>query len=200
MKKAEQRRQRGGHASFDKRREADRKPVASTPREGNEEEPDAVTKIYGVAPVLEALRAGARPLQQITIAEGARHFRLRELLSRARERGVPVRHAPRPELQRMAGAEANHQGVIAIIAAASYADKDELIEALAARAATHEAPLAVILDGVEDPRNLGAILRTVECVGAHAVFIPERRAAGLTETVAKAAAGALEHVRVARAG
>jgi 23S rRNA (guanosine2251-2'-O)-methyltransferase len=155
--------------------------------------------LYGVAPVLEALRAGQRPIERITIAEGAHPSRLRELLESARKVGVPVHHAPRIELSRIVGAEANHQGVVATIAAASYADADELLDALAARVGTNEPPLAVVLDGVEDPRNLGAILRTVECVGAHGVFVPERRAVGLTETVAKAAAGALEHVQVARA-
>lgn len=199
MRRREQRGQKGGHASFDKRREADAQPKPSRAGGLKEaEEQGAWTKIYGVAPVLEALRAAERPVEQLVIAEGVQHYRLRELLSSARERSVPVRRAPRAELQRMAGADANHQGVIAVIAAARYAQKDELVESLAARIGTEEPPLAVILDGVEDPRNLGAILRTVECAGAHAVFIPERRAVGLTETVAKAAAGALERVQVAR--
>jgi 23S rRNA (guanosine2251-2'-O)-methyltransferase len=154
-------------------------------------------RLYGLAPVLEALRAGQRAIEQITIAEGARDHRLRELLELARRARVPVRRAPRAELIRLTTG-ANHQGVVATISAARYTDADELLDAIAARAGTNDAPLAVVLDGVEDPRNLGAILRTVECVGAHGVFIPERRAVGLTETVAKAAAGALEHVRVAR--
>lgn len=156
-------------------------------------------QLYGVSPVLEALRAGARPIEHITIAEGAQHHRLRELLELANTANVPVRHAPRHTLARLAGMNANHQGVIASIAAARYTDTYDLLDALAARVGTNEPPLAVVLDGVEDPRNLGAILRTVECAGGHGVFIPERRAAGLTETVAKAAAGALEHVAVARA-
>ncbi|MBV9210303.1 MAG: 23S rRNA (guanosine(2251)-2'-O)-methyltransferase RlmB [Acidobacteria bacterium] len=156
-------------------------------------------QLYGVSPVLEALRAGARPIEQITIAEGSQPSRLRELIELAHSRGVPVRRAPRQQLARLAGATANHQGVIASIAAARYADTYELLEKLSARVGTDAPPLAVVLDGVEDPRNLGAILRTVECAGGHGVFIPERRAAGLTETVAKAAAGALEHVPVARA-
>jgi len=155
--------------------------------------------LYGVAPVVEALRAGQRPIERVIIAEGAHHHRLRELVELARKHNVPVHHAPRIDLARVVGAEANHQGVVATIAAASYADADELLDSLAKRVGTDEPPLAVVLDGVEDPRNLGAILRTVECVGAHGVFVPERRAVGLTETVAKAAAGALEHVRVARA-
>jgi 23S rRNA (guanosine2251-2'-O)-methyltransferase len=153
--------------------------------------------VFGVQPVLEALRAGARPVERVTIAEGAHEARLQEILELARGAGVPVRRAPRTELQRLA-AGANHQGVVATIAAAKYTPADELLEALAARVGTDEPPLAVVLDGVEDPRNLGAIIRTVECVGAHGVFLPERRAAGLTETVAKAAAGALEYVPVAR--
>jgi len=161
---------------------------------------DSGAHLYGVAPVLEALRAGARQMERITIAEGARHNRLRELIELARKANVPVHYAPRIELARFAGADANHQGVVASVAAARYMDAIELLEALGSRVGTDDPPLAVVLDGVEDPRNLGAILRTVECVGAHGVFVPERRAVGLTETVAKAAAGALEHVNVARAG
>jgi 23S rRNA (guanosine2251-2'-O)-methyltransferase len=158
-----------------------------------------ISQLYGVLPVLEALRAGSRPFERITLAEGAHESRLRELLDLARKARVPVRRAPRAELQRIA-AGANHQGVIATVAAARYHDTDALLDALAARVGTDEPPLAVVLDGVEDPRNLGAIIRTAECAGAHGVFVPERRAAGLTETVAKAAAGALEYVPVARVG
>lgn len=157
-------------------------------------------RLYGVAPVLEALRAGKRSVEQILLNEGVHTHRLRELLDLARQLKVPVRRATRPEFSRAAhGAEVNHQGVIATVAAARYADAEELLDSLTSRVGTMEtAPLAVVLDGVEDPRNLGAILRTAECAGAHGVFIPERRAVGLTETVAKAAAGALEHVAVAR--
>ena len=156
------------------------------------------SQLYGVAPVLEALRAGQRNIERITIAEGARHNRLRELIENARSANVPVRFAPRGELTRIVGAGANHQGVVATVAAASYKDADELLDKLASHIGTIDPPLAVALDGVEDPRNLGAILRTAECAGVHGVFVPERRAVGLTETVAKAAAGALEHIHVAR--
>jgi 23S rRNA (guanosine2251-2'-O)-methyltransferase len=121
------------------------------------------------------------------------------LFELAREFRVTIRRAPRAELQRLAAAGANHQGVVAHVAAVAYADAGELTDALAARVGTDDAPLAVVLDGVEDPRNLGAIIRTAECAGVHALFVPERRAAGLTETVAKAAAGALEYLPVARA-
>ena len=161
-------------------------------------QPRRESYLYGVSPVLEALRAGGRPVERITLAEGAHEHRLRELLGLARAGNVHVRRAPRAELDRLA-AGANHQGVVALIGAARYRDEFELLDALAARVGTSEPPLAVVLDGVEDPRNLGAIVRTAECAGAHAVFVPERRAAPLTEGAAKAAAGALEYMPVARA-
>jgi len=154
--------------------------------------------LYGLLPVLEALRAGSRRIERITLAEGAHESRLHELLELARAAGVVVRRAPRAELQRMA-AGANHQGVVANVAAVAYRDAGELLEQLAARVGTDAPPLAIVLDGVEDPRNLGAIIRTAECAGVDGLFIPERRAAGLTETAAKAAAGALEYLPVARA-
>ena len=169
-------------------REPARRPEAS----------DDGAHVFGVQPVLEALRAGARPIERLTLAEGAHESRLREILEIARYADIPVRRVPRTELQRIA-AGANHQGVVATIAAAHYTHADDLLAALAARVGTEDPPLAVVLDGVEDPRNLGAVIRTAECAGAHGVFVPERRAAGLTETVAKAAAGALEYVPVARA-
>src|ERR1041385_7958131 len=152
--------------------------------------------LYGVNPVVEALRADRLP-NQIIITEGARDERLRELIALARQRGVPINHARRADLDREAG-NTHHQGVIARIAAPEYADAEDLLAALAAQGGTQPEPLALVLDGIEDPRNLGAILRTAECAGAAGVFIPERRAVGLNETVAKASAGAVEYLRVAR--
>lgn len=162
-------------------------------------QPGASNQIYGLIPVLEALRSGNKKLEQITIAEGARHERLRELLDLAKQARVPVHRAPRAALDR-ALPGATHQGIIARTgtAAATYKDPDELLDELGLQVGTVEPPLVLGLDAVEDPRNLGAILRTAECAGVGAVFIPERRAVGLTSTVAKAAAGALEHVSVAR--
>ena len=164
-----------------------------------EQRPPDESHLYGVLPVLEALRAGNRRIERITIAEGIHESRLHELFELAREYRVIIRRAPRAELQRMAAAGANHQGVVAHVAAVAYRDAGELTDALAARVGTNDPPLAIVLDGVGDPRNLGAIIRTAECAGAHGLFVPERRAAGLTETVAKAAAGALEYLPVARA-
>lgn len=158
---------------------------------------DAVDLIYGLIPVLEALRAGSKKLEQITIAAGAKHERLRELMELARRSRVPVHRAPRSALDR-ALPGLTHQGVMARRSAAGYRDAEELLDELSSHVGTTSPPLILGLDAVEDPRNLGAILRTAECAGVGGVFIPERRAVGLTATVAKAAAGALEHVSVAR--
>lgn len=155
-------------------------------------------QLYGVAPVIEALRSGARKIESITIADGVQSTRLRELLSLAKDRRVIVRRVPRSALSKLVDGGANHQGVVAVVAAANYADADDLLETISKKIGTDDAPLIVALDGVEDPQNLGAIIRTACCVGADGVFIPERRAVGLTETVAKTSAGAVEHVAVAR--
>jgi 23S rRNA (guanosine2251-2'-O)-methyltransferase len=158
---------------------------------------DEQNVVYGVNAVLEALRAGKRQVESVTILQSARPDRLKPVLELAREKGVPVQRVPRLDLDRSLG-EARHQGVVARIAAAHYADADELLDALAARVGTPDPPLVLGLDGLEDPRNMGSIVRTAECAGVHGVFIAERRAVGLTGVVAKVAAGALEYVPVAR--
>lgn len=160
--------------------------------------PEDETLVYGIAPVVEMLRAGRRSIERITVVEGAHTSRLSELFELARSRRVIVERAPRDRIERLSGG-ANHQGVVARVAAARYHDEETLLDDLSARIGTQNPPLVVVLDGVEDPRNLGAVLRTAECAGAHGVFIPERRAAGLTATVAKTSAGALDYVAVARA-
>ena len=153
--------------------------------------------IYGPTAVLEALRAGRRQIETITILESARPDRLKSLIDLAREKGVPVHRVPRLDLDRTLG-DVRHQGVIARIAAARYADADELLDQLQTKIGTGDPPLALALDGVEDPRNMGSILRTAESAGVHGVFIAERLAVGMTSVVAKVAAGALEYVPVAR--
>lgn len=152
--------------------------------------------IFGVLPVLEALRAEKRRIDKIFVQEGARENRLSELYALARENKVLLQKTSRENMARMVETGANHQGVVAYIASAEYHDADRLFDEIVGK----ENSLTVILDGVEDPRNFGAILRTVECAGADAVFIPERRAVGLTETVAKSSAGAAEYVKVAKVG
>ena len=150
--------------------------------------------IYGVLPVLEALRAENRRIEKIVIADGANEKRLHEILQLAKQNGVIFQKVPGENLSRMVENGANHQGIVAFVAAAEYYSADRLLAEIFQK----ENSLSVILDGVEDPRNLGAILRTVECAGADGVFIPERRAVGLTETVAKSSAGATEYVKVAK--
>ncbi len=143
--------------------------------------------LIGIHPVAEALRA-KRPLERILIARGAGGHRLQEIIDLARTTETPVRFEDRGALDRLAGAK-SHQGVVALGAEKKYAQLEDVAQA---------SELLVVLDGVEDPHNLGAIIRTAHAAGAGAVMIAERRAAGLTETVAKAAAGALEHLPVVR--
>jgi 23S rRNA (guanosine2251-2'-O)-methyltransferase len=151
-------------------------------------------KIIGINPVLEALRAG-RPVQRLLIAEQRKMDReVHEILRLARERGIEVRMMSRDALNRESPGT-THQGVIAIAAAREYASFDDILRIPAQR---DEAALFLVLDSVEDPRNLGAILRTADAAGVHGVIIPERRAAGLTEIVAKTAAGALEYIPVVK--
>jgi 23S rRNA (guanosine2251-2'-O)-methyltransferase len=143
--------------------------------------------LIGIHPVVEALRA-KRPLERILIARGAGGHRLQEVIDLARTNGTPVRFEERGALDRLAAAK-SHQGVVALGAEKKYAQLEDIAPT---------AQLLVVLDGVEDPHNLGAIIRTAHAAGADAIMIAERRAAGLTETVAKAAAGALEHLPVVR--
>ena len=143
--------------------------------------------IYGVHAVEEAL--GQRAIDHILIKEGPSSRRVQEIINRSRTLGVSVRFAPRQALERAAGT-AHHQDVVAVCSAKAYVELESL---LASRA-----PLLVALDGVEDPRNLGAVARAAVAAGADGLVIPERRAAGLTPAAAAASAGALEHLQVAR--
>ena len=158
----------------------------------DERKPDNV--IYGVLPVLEALRAEHRRIDKVVIAVGSRGSRLSEIIDLCRSRGIRLDHAQRETFGKFVDRDANTQGVIAFAASADYMDLHEVLD----RAV--DPALIVVLDGVEDPRNFGAILRSAECAGVDGVIIPERRAVGLTDTVAKASAGAAEYVKVAKAG
>ena len=150
--------------------------------------------IEGKNPVLEALRAG-RPLNKILLAKNIRSdTAIVEILSYARNRRIPLEYIDRGVLDRQ-GLTAASQGVLAYAAAREYATLDEL---LAIPKAKGEPALYCVLDGIEDPMNLGGILRTAEATGVHGVIIRSRRAVGLTSIVAKVSAGAIEHVPVAR--
>jgi 23S rRNA (guanosine2251-2'-O)-methyltransferase len=147
--------------------------------------------ICGVHAVYEALAAGRQPVERIHVLRDAKLPRLKEILDLARERGVPVRREDRIVLDKLAGGIV-HQGIIAIASEASYAPIERIFEA--------ELPCVVVLDGVEDPHNLGAVIRTSEACGVSAVVVPERHSAPLSATVAKASAGAIAHMPVVRVG
>jgi 23S rRNA (guanosine2251-2'-O)-methyltransferase len=146
-----------------------------------------VSLLVGIHPVREALRAG-RPLDRVLIAKGAGGPRIEELVALCRERKIPVRFEPREQLDRASNG-AQHQNVVGYGSAEQYSTLEETM----AGGGMH-----VVLDGVEDPHNLGAIVRTAHAAGAAAIVIPERRAAGLTETVARVASGALAYLPVVR--
>ncbi len=149
--------------------------------------------IFGRNPVLEALKTN-RTINKIWVVKGEQKGSIREIIALAKEKRITMQMVERSKLDSMFPHE-NHQGVAASVAAADYVDWREM---LAAAKAKGEDPLLVILDELEDPHNLGAILRSVDAVGAHGVIIPKRRAVSLTDGVAKASAGAIEHVPVAR--
>lgn len=161
------------------------------PRE--ESEPLNECLVAGRNAVKELL-LGERDIEKIYIQSGEREGSINLLVGMASERKIPIIEVDRQKLDRMSGG-ARHQGIIAIAAEQNYSSVEEILEYANERG---EPPFLVILDGVEDPHNLGAIIRSAECMGAHGIIIPKRRAVGLTTTVAKASAGAIMHMRVAK--
>ena len=147
-------------------------------------------RLTGFHAVEEALTAG-RPLDRILVARGLHGNRIQKLLELARSRNVPVRFEDRAQLDRASGAE-HHQGVVAFAASRATLEIEDLL------ASAGDKCLLVLLDGIEDPHNTGAIIRTALAAGASGIVLPERRAAGLTDTVARVSAGALAHLPVAR--
>jgi 23S rRNA (guanosine2251-2'-O)-methyltransferase len=150
-------------------------------------------KIFGRNPVLEALK-GDRSINKLIIAKGTTGGSLSEIRAKALTKKIPIQEVERTNLDSLAEG-ANHQGVMALVAARDYVEVEEI---LAMAHQKGEDPLILLLDEIEDPHNLGAILRSADGAGAHGVIIPKRRSASLTETVAKASAGAVEYVPVAR--
>jgi 23S rRNA (guanosine2251-2'-O)-methyltransferase len=144
----------------------------------------------GFHAVEEALAAG-RPLDRIVIARGRHGERVEAIVQKAKSSGVPVRFEDRQQVDRLAGTS-QHQGIAALVAAKGVIELEDLLAEKSSKG------LLILLDGVEDPHNLGAIVRTALAAGAQGVVIPERRAAGLTDTVERASAGALAHLPVAR--
>ena len=146
--------------------------------------------IYGLHAVREALRSGSRPLLRLLLVHRDRQFA--DIVQLAKAVRVPIHVEPRLALDRLVP-HGKHQGVVGVVAAKRYAEIDAILGTAKERG---EPPFLVILDGLEDPHNVGAILRSAEAAGVHGVFIPERRAVGLTGTVAKTSAGALDHLQV----
>lgn len=149
--------------------------------------------IEGRNAVIEALRAG-RPIDKIYVAKGETDAALGHIASKARQAGTVVVEADRRKLDAMSVTK-NHQGVIALASVKAYVSIEDILQTARDR---NEQPLIIICDEISDPRNLGAIIRTAECAGAHGVIIPKRRSAGITAVVSKTSAGAVEYLAVAR--
>lgn len=148
--------------------------------------------IIGKNPVFEALKSG-REINKIWVAEGSQRGQMQPIIQLAKDMGIMVQYVPKKKMDQLSAG--NHQGVIAQVAAYRYYDIDDLFKKAEERG---EAPFFIILDELEDPHNLGSIMRTADAVGAHGIIIPKRRAVGLTATVAKASTGAIEYIPVAR--
>ncbi len=159
---------------------------------GIKEEPDENT-VYGRNSVKELLDSG-RDIEKLYVSGGEREGSINLILGIAAERGIPILECDRTKLDSLAMG-GRHQGVVAIAAERNYSSIDDILAYAAERG---EPPFVVVCDGIEDPHNLGAIIRSAECAGAHGVIIPKRRAVGLTTTVSKASAGALEHMLIAK--
>lgn len=149
--------------------------------------------IAGRNPVSEAIRSG-RPIDKLMIARGEKSGAVVGILAKAKEKQIPVKEVDRTKLDFLSGG-AVHQGIIALAAVKEYSTVEEILEYAKSK---DEAPFIVVLDEVEDPHNLGAIIRTAECAGVHGIIVPKRRSASLSYTVGKASAGAIEYMRVAR--
>ncbi|XOQ25711.1 MAG: hypothetical protein ACFWTM_05115 [Mitsuokella multacida] len=162
-------------------------------REEPRELPDDV--LVGRNAVTEALKAG-RGINKILLANGDREGSITEIAALAKERGIVVQYVERAKIEALAGGH-RHQGVLAYVAPVPYVELDDILKAAEEKG---EAPFLVLLDELEDPHNLGALLRTADATGVHGILIPKRRSVSLNATVAKTSAGAVEYVPVARIG
>ena len=149
--------------------------------------------IVGRNPVSEAIRSG-RAIESVLVARGSQGGTISVILAKAREKGIVIKEVDSKKLDYMS-AGAAHQGIAAIASVKEYSSVEDILNEAAKRG---EDPFIIILDGIEDPHNLGAIIRTAECAGAHGVIISQRHSAGLTFSAGKASAGAVEYMKVAR--
>ena len=198
---------KGGKRDFDRKKDrGGRDSYKSAPRQQFEQRPakpapapkpvvveeELINNILtGRNPIREALKTG-RDIEKLMVAKGDLSGTAREIVAMAHEAHVPVQMVERIRLDEIAK---NHQGMVAFASAYQYADVDDMLEVAAEKG---EDPFLIILDGVTDPHNLGAVIRTAAAVGAHGVIVPERRAVGLTPAAVKASAGGVEHIKVAR--
>ena len=181
---------------FEKEAPRHKRPQAETEpkrREEPRELPDDV--LVGRNAVTEALKSG-RGINKLWIASGDREGSVAEIAALAKERGIVVQYVARAKIEALAGGH-RHQGVLAYVAPVPYAELEDILKAAEAKG---EAPFLVLLDELEDPHNLGALLRTADATGVHGILIPKRRSVSLNATVAKTSAGAVEYVPVARIG
>lgn len=181
---------------FEKEAPHHKRPQAETEpkrREESRELPDDV--LVGRNAVTEALKSG-RGINKLWIASGDREGSVAEIAALAKERGIVVQYVERAKIEALAGGH-RHQGVLAYVAPVPYAELEDILKAAEAKG---EAPFLVLLDELEDPHNLGALLRTADATGVHGILIPKRRSVSLNATVAKTSAGAVEYVPVARIG
>ena len=181
---------------FEKEAPRHKRPQAETEpkrREEPRELPDDV--LVGRNAVTEALKSG-RGINKLWIASGDREGSVAEIAALAKERGIVVQYVERAKIEALAGGH-RHQGVLAYVAPVPYAELEDILKAAEAKG---EAPFLVLLDELEDPHNLGALLRTADATGVHGILIPKHRSVSLNATVAKTSAGAVEYVPVARIG
>lgn len=150
-------------------------------------------QVEGRNSVIELLESG-RDINKIFISEGEKHGAINKIISMARERKIIITEISKTKLNQMARTE-NNQGVIAIVPPFDYCEVEDILEEAKKK---KEAPFILILDGIEDPHNLGSIIRTAETAGVHGIIIPKRRAASVNSTVSKVSAGAVEHMKIAR--
>lgn len=162
-------------------------------RENNMEQATFNDQVEGRNSVLELLESG-KDINKLYIADGEKHGSIHKIIALAKERKVVINKVDKYKLDKMSQTE-NHQGVIAIVPPYEYCDVDDILEQAKSK---NEKAFILILDGIEDPHNLGSIIRTAETAGVHGIIIPKRRAAAVNSTVSKVSAGAVEHVKIAR--
>ena len=184
--------ERAPHKTYERFENRPVAPAAITPAPIAQEEPLINENLLsGRNPIREALKAG-RDIEKLLVAKGELSGSAKEIVMMAKERHIPVQEVERIRLDEIMR---NHQGMLAFASAYQYSTVEKMLENAKEKG---EKPFLILLDGITDPHNLGAIIRTAECVGAHGVIVPQRRSVGLTPAAVKASAGAVEHIPVAK--